>query len=126
MTMTDYASAAGALLLVIGLIALAAWILKKMMQGSSGLGFAGGRQRRLGLVETTALDASRKLVLIRRDNVEHLLLVSQDRAMVVETGITGEAQKVEQSSTPAPEKTAQAPAQKPSPRLVRDDSGGSE
>ena len=46
-----------------------------------------GEPRRLSVVEARTLDARRQLVLIRRDGVEHLLLLSPNAETVVETGI---------------------------------------
>lgn len=48
---------------------------------------ATGAARRLQVVEVTALDPRRKLILVRRDDVEHLLLVGQDGNRLVESGI---------------------------------------
>lgn len=42
---------------------------------------------RLAVVETRMLDARRKLVLVRRDEVEHLLLIGQETQIVVESDI---------------------------------------
>jgi hypothetical protein len=41
---------------------------------SSTHGFLRPRDRRLGVVETASVDQKRKLVLIRRDDVEHLII----------------------------------------------------
>jgi flagellar protein FliO/FliZ len=73
-----------AFLLVLGLIALGAWTLRRF-----GLGVvtAGARGRRLAIVESLALDARHRLVLVRRDDREHLLLLGTSET-VVETGIT--------------------------------------
>ncbi len=49
------------------------------------------RSRRLAFVERTALDGGRKLLLVRRDNVEHLILVGGPIDLVVESGIRSEA-----------------------------------
>jgi flagellar protein FliO/FliZ len=46
-----------------------------------------GAARRLAVVEVTTIDARRRLVLVRRDGVEHLLLLSGERDLVVEAGI---------------------------------------
>jgi flagellar protein FliO/FliZ len=72
-----------AFLLVLGLIALGAWTLRRF-----GLGVvtAGTRGRRLSIVESLALDARHRLVLVRRDDREHLLLLGNGET-VVETGI---------------------------------------
>ena len=46
-------------------------------------------RRRLGVVEVTPLDGRRRLILVRRDAVEHLLLVGPTSELVIETGIAG-------------------------------------
>jgi hypothetical protein len=48
------------------------------------------RQPRLSYVERTALDGGRKLLLVRRDDVEHLILIGGPIDLVVETGIRAE------------------------------------
>ena len=56
------------------------------MRGLS-LGRAGADARRLDVIEARAIDARRRLVLVRRDGVEHLLLLTPSGDTVVETGI---------------------------------------
>lgn len=51
----------------------------------------GRRGSRLGISEYREIDKQRRLVLVRRDGVEHLLLIGGNEDLVVETGITGEA-----------------------------------
>lgn len=88
MSLADYLRFAGALLVVLGLILAAAWLYRKLAGTGGGRPLlGGGRTRRLSVSESLPLDASRRLLLIRRDDTEHLILVGQDRAMVVETGI---------------------------------------
>ena len=48
----------------------------------SGAGRA--RQPRLGLVDAFSLDGQRQLVLVRRDNIEHLLMIGGPNDVVVE------------------------------------------
>lgn len=48
------------------------------------------RPRRLAFVERALLDGGRKLVLVRRDGVEHLILIGGPIDLVVETGIPAE------------------------------------
>jgi len=52
----------------------------------------GGAQEngRLGVVEVRYIDARRKLVLVRRDKAEHLLLLADGREVVLETNIKGD------------------------------------
>lgn len=49
----------------------------------------GGRNRqpRLQVLDATAVDARRRLVLVRRDNVEHLIMIGGPTDIVVESGI---------------------------------------
>jgi hypothetical protein len=48
---------------------------------------AKSRQLRLGFVEAFELDGERQLLLVRRDNVEHLLLIGGPNDVLVESGI---------------------------------------
>lgn len=48
---------------------------------------ARGRQPRLGIVDIYELDRQRQLILLRRDNVEHLLLVGGPNDVVIERHI---------------------------------------
>jgi flagellar protein FliO/FliZ len=73
--------------LLIGVFGLGFWFLRQSL-GMEGMPlFAPKQRRRLGLVESTAIDGRRRLLLIRRDNVEHLILTGGPVDMVVETGI---------------------------------------
>ncbi len=49
------------------------------------------RSRRLAFVERTSLESGRKLMLVRRDDMEHLILVGGPIDLVVETGIRVES-----------------------------------
>jgi hypothetical protein len=53
-------------------------------------GFFAPRLRRLAFIERAHLDGGRKLLLVRRDNVEHLILIGGPIDLVVETGIQAE------------------------------------
>lgn len=79
-------------LFVIALIALTAWGFKAFVLSSGargGAGFLKGREKRLGVVEIASIDGRRKLLLVRRDDVEHLILIGGPVDMVIETGIFG-------------------------------------
>ncbi len=69
---------------VIGLIGGLAWILRRY--GAGRITAAAGKGR-MGVVEVAAIDAKRRLVLVRRDGVEHLILLSPTSETIVETGI---------------------------------------
>jgi flagellar protein FliO/FliZ len=78
-----------AFIFVIALIALAAWLYRSLAGGSSGGGgLFGGRDRRLGVTEAVSMDGRRKLILIRRDDVEHLIMTGGPIDVVLETGIS--------------------------------------
>jgi flagellar protein FliO/FliZ len=85
-----------AFLLVIGLIGLMALGLKRynVMQ-KQGKTLFGIREEagRVKVVEVRYLDAKRRLVLIRRDGVEHLLLLGGSSDLVIESGIAAEPGK---------------------------------
>jgi chloride channel protein, CIC family len=44
---------------------------------------------RLGIVKTFALDRRRKLVVVRRDHVEHLVMIGGPNDLVIESGLAG-------------------------------------
>lgn len=71
--------------LVVGLILLAGWVLKRF--GGGGIVRARQGSRRLAVVEVRPLDPQHKLVLVARDGVEHLILLAANHSVVVETGI---------------------------------------
>jgi flagellar protein FliO/FliZ len=72
-----------ALILVLGLIALLAWLLRRF-----GMGVKMTKGRRLGVVEVQMLGPRHRLMLIRRDQVEHLVIVGPASETIVERGIT--------------------------------------
>jgi flagellar biogenesis protein FliO len=75
-----------AFVVVFGLIGLTAWLVRRF--GTSRLGESTrGRQPRLAVIEAGAVDGRRRLVLIRRDNVEHLLMIGGPSDIVVEQNI---------------------------------------
>jgi flagellar protein FliO/FliZ len=75
-----------AFLIVLGLIGAAAWAVRRF--GSARLGGAvRGRQPRLAVIDYASVDARRRLILVRRDNVEHLLMIGGPTDVVVESNI---------------------------------------
>ncbi len=71
------------LIFVLALIAMLAWVARRF--GLMGkLTPTTGRSRRLSIVEVMALDARHKLVLLRRDQIEHLVLMGPGDNLVVE------------------------------------------
>lgn len=93
---------------ILVLLALLGLFVRQIQGGRLRLrGQAGGRQRqpRLGVVDTYDLDRQRQLVLIRRDNIEHLLMIGGASDVVVETNILRSGSR---AATPAYVDTAGA------------------
>lgn len=86
-----YLRFATALVLVLGLIGLAAWLARRYGLGGRvrGKGLKSGR--RLAITEVCPVDAKRRLVLVRRDEVEHLILLGTASDLVIERGISAES-----------------------------------
>lgn len=82
----DYLRFVAALVFVLGLILALAWIARR-----SGLAPLSSRARpeekRLDIVEVRSIDARRQLVIIRRDSVEHLLLLGPSGDVLIEGNI---------------------------------------
>lgn len=59
-------------------------------------------ERRLALVEVRPLDAKRKLVLLRRDDREHLVLLGASGDLLIESGIAAAPPKPGEMAVPKP------------------------
>jgi flagellar protein FliO/FliZ len=104
-----------AFLVVLALIGLTAWLVRRFGANRLGGGAARGRQPRLAVIDAATVDQRRRLVLIRRDNVEHLLMIGGPTDVVVEPNIvraTGarEAAREPRVAMPNEPATRQAPA----------------
>lgn len=80
-----FLKALAAFVFVMSLMVGMHWVLKR--SGLASPMGTGGKAKRLKVVETLALDTRRRLVLVRRDNQEHLIVLGQGRETVVETNI---------------------------------------
>lgn len=71
------------------LFVLVLLVIRLVRSMSFGTYVAGGRSRktRLSVMDATAVDSHRRLVLVRRDDVEHLLLIGGPTDVVVERDI---------------------------------------
>lgn len=85
MISTDYLRFVLALAVVLGLIALVAWLAKRFRIGSLSSTAIGSA--RLQVVESLAIDARQRLVIVRRDDREHLLLIGPEAGQLIEAGI---------------------------------------
>jgi len=76
-----------AFVVVLALIGLTAWLVRRFASNRLGAGNARGRQPRLAVIDAANVDARRRLILIRRDNIEHLLMIGGPTDIVVEPNI---------------------------------------
>ena len=87
LNLTDYVKFVFAFIFVLALIALAAIAARHF-----GFGLPSNprnsAQRRLGILESLNIDGKRRMVLIRRDDTEHLLLLGATAEIVIESSIT--------------------------------------
>lgn len=87
MGMDDYFRFFLALIFVLALIGVLAVLSRRLGLGFPATAAKAAADRRVKVVEVSPLDARRKLVLIQRDDVEHLLVISPTSEVVIETGI---------------------------------------
>jgi flagellar protein FliO/FliZ len=95
---------------VLVLIVLTAWLVRRF--GANRLGDARGRQPRLAVIDAAAVDGRRRLVLIRRDNIEHLLMIGGPTDVVVEANIV-RAIGARETPREQPARVAPEPTQRP-------------
>jgi hypothetical protein len=72
---------------VLALIGVAAWLVRRFAGNHLGANTNRGRMPRLAVIDAAAVDGRRRLVLVRRDNVEHLLMIGGPTDIVVEPNI---------------------------------------
>ncbi len=94
-----------AFIVVLGLIGLTAWVVRRFSGDRLGTSNTRGRQPRLAVIDAAAVDGRRRLILIRRDNVEHLLMIGGPSDVVVEPNIVRAAAGARESA-PAPRAAA--------------------
>ena len=92
-------------------------LLLRILRSFTGGMFGNKSQNRLGVIEAAAVDNKRRLVLVRRDNVEHLIMIGGTSDILVESGITRAAPAPRPPQPPAPKKAAPpAPVQTAAPQ----------
>src|SRR5487761_2136299 len=85
---TDKAWAIPVALIVILLgLALVVLVYRSLRGGRIGASSTRGRQQRLGVVDTHDIGGDRQLIIIRRDNVEHLIMTGGPNDVVIESSI---------------------------------------
>ena len=86
---TQVIAAILALIAVLLLFSIFVFVLKRLTGANTPQNRS--RQPRIAVMDSTNVDARRQLILIRRDNVEHLLLVGGPSDLVVEQNIVRNA-----------------------------------
>lgn len=77
-----------AILAALALVGAFTWLVRRFNAGRLNTGAGRGRVPRLSVIDAAEFgDGRRKLVLVRRDNVEHLLMVGGPSDVVIETNI---------------------------------------
>ena len=123
---------------VLALIGVAAWLVRRFATNRLGANTNRGRMPRLAVIDAAAVDGRRRLVLVRRDNIEHLIMIGGPTDVVVEPNIlravaVGATRETSQTrSANGPESSARPPADaalwpplqpEPAPRPQRPDPG---
>jgi flagellar protein FliO/FliZ len=88
------------------------WLIRRLFGTRLGTAMTRGRQPRLAVIDAAAVDGRRRLVLIRRDNVEHLLMIGGPSDIVVESSIVRAVPVASQREAPGV-RTPGAPEQPP-------------
>ena len=97
-----------AFVLILKIVEILADLRRRLPRGSRS------RQLRLGFVESFDLDGERQLLLVRRDNIEHLVMIGGPNDVLVESGIV----RVEPREARAPRSSEAAAGLAPPPAPV--------
>jgi flagellar protein FliO/FliZ len=95
-------NAAFALGIVLVLIVLGLWGLKVL---SNATGRLSNNKKRLVVVDKAQVDGKRQVVIIRRDNVEHVIMTGGPQDLIIESGVVAP-----QPTQPMPARRPQRPA----------------
>jgi flagellar protein FliO/FliZ len=85
------------------------WFWTRRVAG--GVFVEGGRNRkhRLAVVDATAIDSNRRIVLVRRDDVEHLVMIGGQNDVVIESGIASVPAEAAQRGQPRDRRPREVP-----------------
>lgn len=95
MELSEILRFASALIFVVGLIAACAWAAKRF--GLVPTGRQSSANKRLAVTETLTIDPKRKLVIVRHDDREHLLLLG-DQDTILEAGLPAKEDPVAETT----------------------------
>jgi flagellar protein FliO/FliZ len=76
-----------AFVVVLAVLGVGGYLMRRFTTGNLAVPGPRGRQQRLTILDSASVDGRRRLVLVRRDNVEHLLLIGGPTDVVVEPNI---------------------------------------
>jgi hypothetical protein len=76
-----------AVAMIVGAFLVRSYLSGTGPAGAMGALFAPKPERRLSITEQYNIDARRRLILIRRDDVEHLIMTGGPVDVLIETGI---------------------------------------
>src|SRR6202012_2141698 len=96
---------------VLALIGAVAWAVRRFAGNRLGANTNRSRMPRLAVIDAAAVGGRRRLVLVRRDNVEHLLMIGGPTDIVVEPNIVRASVRDQASQRPAA-------ANEPPPRIA--------
>lgn len=114
-----------AFIAVLALIGVAAWLVRRFATNRLGANPNRGRMPRLAVIDAAAVDGRRRLVLVRRDNVEHLLMIGGPSDIVVEPNIVRAIPGRDQMAPRPAAGTEQPPRIAPLPDAAWNDGEGS-
>ena len=113
-----------ALILVLGIaIWVAFLVVRRFRSGLFVSGNGRGRLPRLAVTDAVPVDSHRRLILVRRDDVEHLIMIGGPTDIVVEAGIGKTQIAVQQPAPRLPIQPAQPqaePQQRPATQAARE------
>src|SRR6185295_10656309 len=112
-----------AFIAVLALIGVAAWVVRRYANNRLGANTQRGRMPRLAVIDAAAVDGRRRLVLVRRDNVEHLLLIGGPSDFVVEQNIVRAVPVNPPRDVPVPRTDAPRTPETVRPQPFDDDAG---
>src|SRR5262245_54307708 len=110
-----------AFVIVLALIGLTFWLVRRFGGTRVGAAAQRGRQPRLAVIDAAPVDGRRRLVLVRRDNVEHLLMIGGPSDIVVEQNIVRAVPVNAPRDVPVPR--AESRTEAPRPQPLEEDAG---
>ncbi len=112
-----------AFVIVLALIGLTFWLIRRFGTARVGAAAQRGRQPRLAVIDAAQVDGRRRLVLVRRDHVEHLLLIGGPSDFVVEQNIVRAVPVNSPRDVPVPRPPEGARPLADAARTLDDDNG---